>query len=164
MDYINDKTYGSFNWGDTRFVILDCGEDKDDSNPEYSGMNDFTGLRKEQAQFLKEELKSHKFKAAEKRVLVHHIPIYGLGKDSFNPSLAEWGDILKNAKFNISIQGHMHKFTYYPKNSIGNNYPVVIGGGNSVEDATVMILEKKGEEMTLRVLNAYGEELLKKSL
>ena len=164
LDYINDKTYGSFNWGDTRFVILDCGEDKDDSHPEYSGMNDFTGLRKEQAQFLKEELKSHKFKAAEKRVLVHHIPIYGLGKDSFNPSLAEWGDILKNAKFNISIQGHMHKFTYYPKNSIGNNYPVVIGGGNSVEDATVMILEKKGEEMTLRVLNAYGEELLKKSL
>lgn len=164
LDYINDKTYGSFNWGDTRFVILDCGEDKDDSHPEYSGMNDFTGLRKEQAQFLKEELKSHKFKAAEKRVLVHHIPIYGLGKDSFNPSLAEWGDILKNAKFNISIQGHMHKFTYYPKNSIGNNYPVVIGGGNSVEDATVMILEKKGEEMTLRVLNAHGEELLKKSL
>ena len=28
FDYVGDKTYGSFNWGDTRIVMLDCGEDK----------------------------------------------------------------------------------------------------------------------------------------
>ena len=31
FDYVGDKTYGAFNWGDTRFVMLDCGEDKPDS-------------------------------------------------------------------------------------------------------------------------------------
>ena len=164
LDYINDKTYGSFNWGDTRFVMLDCGEDKDDSHPAYSGMNDFSGLRKEQAVFLKEEIKSSAFKAAAKRVLVHHIPVYGLGENAYNPSLTEWDGMLKNAKFNISIHGHMHKFAYHPKNSIGNNFPVVIGGGNNVESATIMILEKEGNEMSLRVLNTDGVELLKKSL
>ena len=31
-DYVGDKTYGSFNWGDSRIVMLDCGEDKLDSH------------------------------------------------------------------------------------------------------------------------------------
>ena len=28
FDYVGGKTYGAFNWGDTRIVMLDCGEDK----------------------------------------------------------------------------------------------------------------------------------------
>ena len=34
-DYVGNKTYGSFNWGDTRIVMLDCGEDKPDSHWAY---------------------------------------------------------------------------------------------------------------------------------
>ena len=30
--YMGEKTYGAFNWGDTRFVLLDCGEDKTDDH------------------------------------------------------------------------------------------------------------------------------------
>ena len=37
FDYINDKTYGAFSWGDTRFVMLDCGEDKPDNHWVYYG-------------------------------------------------------------------------------------------------------------------------------
>ena len=55
-DYVGDKTYGSFNWGDTRIVMLDCGEDKLDSHWVYYGLNDFTQLRNEQVDFLKKEL------------------------------------------------------------------------------------------------------------
>ena len=35
MDYVGGKTYGAFNWGDTRIVMLDCGEDKPDSTYVY---------------------------------------------------------------------------------------------------------------------------------
>ena len=35
FDYVGDKTYGAFSWGDTRFVMLDCGEDKPDSTWVY---------------------------------------------------------------------------------------------------------------------------------
>ena len=164
LDYVGDKTYGSFNWGDTRFVMLDCGEDKDDDHPVYYGFNDFSGLRRDQAHFLKKEINSSEFELATKRVLIHHIPVYGLGENAYNPSLDEWGDILKDAPFNVSLHGHTHRFAYHPENSIGNNYPVVIGGGNNTESATIMILEKKGSEMSLRVLDAKGVELLKKSL
>ena len=67
MDYVGDKTYGSFSWGDTRFVILDCGEDKDDNTPVYYGFNDFSGLRKDQTNFLIEETISPEFKLASKK-------------------------------------------------------------------------------------------------
>lgn len=164
LDYVDDKTYGSFNWGDTRFVMLDCGEDKDDSHPVYYGLNNFSGLRKDQTDFLKEEINSSQFKMAAKRVLIHHIPVYGLNGNSYNPCLIEWGEVLKEASFNVSLHGHTHTYAYHPKSTIGNNFPVVIGGGNNAESATVMILEKEGSKMSLRVLNADGVELLKKSL
>lgn len=28
FDYVDNKIYGAFNWGNTRIVMLDCGEDK----------------------------------------------------------------------------------------------------------------------------------------
>ena len=68
FDYVDDKTYGAFSWGDTRFVMLDCGEDKPDSTWVYYGLNDFTGLRKDQVSFLSKELSGKEFKQASKRV------------------------------------------------------------------------------------------------
>ena len=56
FDYVGDKTYGAFNWGDTRIVMLDCGEDKPDDHWVYYGLNDFSALREAQVGFLKEEL------------------------------------------------------------------------------------------------------------
>ncbi|MGI6520402.1 MAG: endonuclease/exonuclease/phosphatase family protein [Fermentimonas sp.] len=164
LEYMGEKTYGAFNWGDTRFVILDCGEDKDDGHREYFGLNDFTGLRKEQGAFLRKELSSKDFNKAKKKVLIHHIPIYGLGEGAYNPSFDEWGDILKNAPFDVALNGHTHRFAHHPKKSIGNNFPVVIGGGNNPKDATIMILKKKGSAMTLQVLDVNGDEKLKLEL
>ncbi len=165
FDYVGDKTYGSFNWGDTRIVMLDCGEDKEDTHWVYYGLNDFTGLRKDQAAFLQKELKSREFKKAEKRVLIHHIPIYGLREGAYNPCFDEWGDILQKAPFDICLNAHQHRFNYHPTGKLGNNYPVVVGGGNRPEGATLMILKKQGKNMTLRVLDPVnGEEKLKLDL
>ena len=156
MDYVGGKTYGAFNWGDTRIVMLDCGEDKPDSTPVYYDLNDFTQLRQDQAGFLKEELKSKEFKKADKRILIHHIPLYGCD----NLCWDLWEPLLRKAPFHVSINAHTHKFAYHPKGTLKNNYPVVIGGGNRVENATVMILEKKKEELRIKVLNADGKVLL----
>ena len=156
FDYIGGKTYGAFNWGDTRIVMLDCGEDKTDDHREYSGLNDFTQLRHEQMGFLEQELNSKAFKKADKRILIHHIPLYGcqnLCKDLWEP-------LLRKAPFHISLNAHTHKFSHHPKGALENNYPVVIGGGNKVENATVMILEKKKGELRIKVLDAEGKVLL----
>ncbi|RHJ85382.1 metallophosphoesterase [Parabacteroides sp. AM08-6] len=158
FDYVGDKTYGAFNWGDTRFVMLDCGEDKPDTHWVYYGLNDFTDLREAQVGFLKEELSSKVFKKAAKRVLIHHIPVYGNG-DDYAPCPELWGNLLSKAPFNVCLNAHTHRYAYHPKGSVGNNFPVIIGGGFDMNGATVMILQKKGKEMSLRVLNTKGEVL-----
>ena len=157
-DYVGDRTYGSFNWGDTRIVMLDCGEDKPDDHWVYYGLNDFTQLRNEQVDFLKKELSSKEFKKAGKRVLIHHIPLYG--NDGKNLCANLWTKLLEKAPFNISLNAHTHKYAYHLKGELGNNYPVIIGGGYKMDGATVMILEKKKDELRVKVLNAKGKILL----
>lgn len=164
LDYVGDKTYGSFSWGDTRFVMLDCGEDKPDSTWVYYGLNDFEGLRVDQVGFLENELKDSAFKKATKKVLIHHIPIYGMRENSYNPCLELWGKLLSKAPFNICLNAHTHRYAYHPKGSVGNNYPVVVGGGNRPEGATFMVLNKKGDKMTLSVLAPTGESKLELEL
>lgn len=157
-DYVGNKTYGSFNWGDTRIVMLDCGEDKVDDHWVYYGLNDFTQLRNEQVDFLKKELASKAFKKAGKRILIHHIPLYG----NYEKNLCEdlWKKILEKAPFNISLNAHTHKYAYHPEKELDNHYPVIIGGGYKMDGATVIIIEKKKDELRIKVLNAKGETLL----
>lgn len=157
-DYVGDKTYGSFNWGDTRIVMLDCGEDKLDSHWVYYGLNDFTQLRNEQVDFLKKELSAKEFKKAEKRVLIHHIPLYG--NDGVNLCADLWTNLLEKAPFNVSLNAHTHKYAFHPKGELGNNYPVIVGGGYKMDSATVMILEKKKDKLRIKVLNVEGKVLL----
>lgn len=164
FDYVGDKTYSAFSWGDTRFVQLDCGEDKPDHSPVYYGLNDFSQLLKDQVGFLKKELASREFKKASKRVVVHHIPLFGKEKEPYLPGYELWGGLLSKAPFNVSINGHMHKFEYVPRGADKNNYPVIIGGGYSMDNATVIILKKKGDVLIVSVLDARGKELFHQEL
>ncbi len=153
-DYPGNKTYGAFNWGDTRIVMLDCGEDKPDDTAVYYGLNDFTALRNEQTQFLKLETSSKPFKKADKRILIHHIPSYG---DEVNLCREQWLPILSKAPFDIAINAHTHRLTFIPKNSEGNNYPVLIGGGPELDSATVIILNKKPGKLKIKALGTDGK-------
>lgn len=155
-DYPGGKTYGAFSWGDTRIVMLDCGEDKPDDHWVYYGLNDFTQFRKDQAAFLEKELATKAFKKAAKRVLIHHIPLYG-NDTKFNPCLDLWGGLLSKAPFDVSLNAHTHRFAYHPKGSAGNNYPVIIGGGYSMKSATVMVVEKQKNVLRVKVLDTKGE-------
>lgn len=158
LDNPSGKTYGTFNWGDTHFVLLDCGEDKPDNHWVYYGLNDFTQFRQEQADFLRQELKSRDYKRAKRRVLVHHVPIWG-NTDEYQPCSELWQPILKSAKFDIDFAAHTHEFKYHPVGDLGNPFPVCVGGGPRLEEATVSVLTKQGNTLTLRVLNTKGEEL-----
>ena len=132
------KSYSAFSLGDTRFVLLDCGEDKPDDHWVYYDMNDFTRHRLKQAEFLKEELKSKAFRKARKRILIHHIPIFGRRAGSFNPCGDLWAPVLEKASFNVSLNAHTHRHQVIEKGEAGNNFPVIIGGSNKEPHGTVM--------------------------
>ncbi len=153
------RSYGSFSMGDTRFVLLDCGEDKPDDHWVYYDMNDFTQHRLDQAEFLKQELKSKAFKKANKRILIHHIPLFGKNLDKYKPCSELWIPILKKAPFNVSLNAHTHRREIIEKGTYENNFPVIIGGGNQERSGTVMVLEKTGNKLSLEVLDVDGNQL-----
>jgi hypothetical protein len=150
--------------GDTRFVLLDCGEDKPDEHWVYYDMNDFTRHRLDQAEFLEKELKSNEFEKANKRILIHHIPIFGRKPGSFSPCSDLWIPVLEKAPFNVSLNAHTHRHQVIEKGEDRNNFPVIIGGSSIDPNGTVMVLEKKGDKLRLEVINADGEKLLDKEL
>lgn len=152
IGYYNDKTYSAFTQGNTRFVLLDCGEDKPDNSDVYAGLNDFTQLRLDQAEFLKKELRSKDFKQAKHRVLISHIPVFG-NTDKHRPCLELWGSLLKNAPFDVAIGAHTHSAAFYPEGTDGCQFPAYVGGGPSVKKGTVSILTLKNGKLSMRVLS-----------
>lgn len=159
FDFENDETYFAFSYGDTRFVMLDNGEDKGDGNVEYSGLVDFDEFRDRQTEWLKKEIISDAFKKAFRKILVHHIPIYSWTNSwdpGFIPCFDRWDPIFKATPFDIDITGHLHNFKFYTKNQVNNPFPLVVGGGNTENNGRVMILVKRGEVLTLKSLDCAG--------
>ncbi|MDR2037621.1 MAG: metallophosphoesterase [Bacteroidales bacterium] len=159
FDFTDDKTYLSFSYGDTRFVLLDNGEDKNDGHIEYSGLVDFDGFRNQQTDWLKKELATDEFQNAFRKILVHHIPIYSWnsGHDpGFMPCFDLWDPIFRTTPFDLDITGHLHNFKFYSKNTVNNPFPLVVGGGNTEANGRVMVLIKRGEVLTLKSLDCAG--------
>jgi hypothetical protein len=159
FDFENGETYFAFSYGDTRFVMLDNGEDKNDGHVEYSKLVDFDEFRDRQTAWLREELAGDAFQQAFRKVLVHHIPIYSWTNSwdpGFMPCYDRWDPIFNATPFDIDITGHLHQFNFYPKNRVGNPFPLVVGGGNTEDNGRVMILIKRGDVLTLKSLDVAG--------
>lgn len=151
LDSPGGKTYGAFSWGDTRFVVLDCGEDKPDDHQEYFGLNDFTSFREEQVPFIQHELKSKGFRKAKTHILLSHVPLWGEG-DSYHPCTDLWAPLLKKAPFDVSIAGHFHRLFMYDKGEIEDNpFPLFIA---STPMATMLV--KENSTLRLEIVDGEG--------
>ncbi len=160
FDWANNKPYSSFSFGDTRFVLLDNGEDKNDGHVEYFNLTDFSDFREKETAWLQSEVISPEFKNANRKILIQHIPIYAwenIYDPGFIPGKELFDPIYQRTRFDINITGHLHQFGFYPVGKSGNPFPLVIGGGNKDENATVMILRKRGDNLTLEVLDVQGK-------
>jgi predicted phosphodiesterase len=155
FDYPGGQSYFALTLGPVRFVVLDCGEDKSDDHKEYSGLNDFSGFRQTQAEWLRGELNSAAFKQAKYHVLVHHIPLYGHDVNKF--SYALWSPILKGAPIDLAINAHTHSPLVMQPGAAGNPYPVVIGGGPKQPTLITLAADSRQCRVTLR--DCDGKEL-----
>ena len=147
------KNYYSFRQGDVHFVILDCGEDKPDDHPVYAGLVDFDEFRSEQAEWLREEVQSPDFRNAGYRIAIFHMPL------SDNPDkhgsydiYRKWGPILDQAKFDLVVNGHKHRFSRTDKNEGSGNFTTLILGKEMILDTQV-----SDEMLDLKVVNTEGE-------
>ena len=66
--------YYIFRQGPVCFIMLDTGEDKPDSDIEYSGITDYDGYRTDQMEWMKGLYKNEDFKQAKFKVVIAHMP------------------------------------------------------------------------------------------
>ena len=162
------RFYYTFRRGPVQFLVLDCGEDKDDADPEYSGLTDFDSYRLQEEKWFQTIIKSPEWKNAPFRILVSHIPIGHIPGDEernqkfFHPYQKRWAKIMNKAGLDLEISAHYHRY-YLEEPSDKRNFPIVIGGGPRKDSAVIVNVHATEDILRLEVTNLKDEIIGTKS-
>ncbi len=125
------KLYYLLRRGPVCFIFLDTGEDKPDSDIEYSGIADFDYYRTQQAQWLKEALKSDEFRSAPYKIAIAHIPP---SPDSWHGNkevYEKFVPLLNENGVQLMLSAHLHRSVKRPPEE-GIRFPVLANSNNSI--------------------------------
>jgi acid phosphatase type 7 len=150
------KRYYSFRQGPVAFLVLDTGEDKIDTHPEYGGLNDFASYRLEQQPWLKRAIAEPAFQSAPFRVLLTHIPLRGFEHSA--DSRAKWEPLLAQARIDFAISGHTHRYAYNAPEP-AQPWPLLVGGGPKPEQATYIDVAATTQRLTVRMFGLDDRDL-----
>jgi predicted phosphodiesterase len=155
-----NKYYYTYSLGTTLFIILDSGEDKADSDIEYSGFADFDAYRSEQRKWLSEVVKSKAFKNAEHKIAFMHIPPYDDNRGQEWHGVLEvrnkFVPILNRAGIDLMVCGHTHHYSFQAPNDDENNFPILVADNKTRFDLSI---DKSGIKVIGIDMNA--KEVLK---
>lgn len=152
----DNRYYFSFRQGPVHFIVLDTGEDKEDSHEAYQGLVAFDVYREEQARWLAAEIETTAYQQAPFRVVIMHIPTFESGdwhgtmhcRELFNP-------LFNKGKIDLLICGHTHRYGIHPINE-EHHYPLVIGGGPLETRRTVITVTADTNLLELAMLRDDG--------
>lgn len=113
------------------FVVLDCGEDKPDSDIEYAGIVNMDAYRTEQAQWLKEALQHPDYVNAPYKVVVCHMPPFG-GWHGEREIADKFVPLLNEAGAQVMLAGHLHRHIKAPATAGNHAFPVLVNSNNNV--------------------------------
>ena len=156
LDYFPTSTgevYYTFRQGPAYFVVLDCGEDKPDSDIRYYGLSTTDAYREQEARWLKGVVESEEYRAAPLHIVVLHM-IPG-GKSSWHGEQEIrrlFVPILNEASVDIMLCGHYHRYQWIDDGSRGTNFPILV---NSNRDKLVVKADRRG--IDIDVVNTGGE-------
>ncbi len=139
-----DRFYYGFRSGPLAALVLDTGEDKPDDSPYLSGMGAFQKMAREQATWLKEEVKKPWFREAPHKILFCHIPLWfdhpripGSTENHAKYGRPLWLPTLVEAGVKLVISGHTHDYLWMPAKE-GQPIAQLIGGAPQPKGATFM--------------------------
>jgi len=138
LDYFltdSGRYYYTFRHGPLLFLVLDSGEDKGDENIEYSGLVDFEPYLRREVEWLARQIHDPAFQKAPFRVCVMHIPPGQTADPKFiRPQwlLDNVVPLLNRGKVDLLICGHTHHYAIQPAGQNGLNFPMIIGGTETV--------------------------------
>ena len=123
--------YGIYRYGDVCLLVLDCGEDKPDSDVEYYGLADYDAYRVEECEWLKRAVQSEEFLSASARIVLLHVPPT-TGTWHGNLHLNElFMPVLNEAGIDLMLCGHEHRYSFHPAGERGAQFPIVINDNKS---------------------------------
>jgi len=142
------RFYYARDHGPVHLLAIDTGEDKPDSTNVYSRLNDFAAYRRQELHWLREHTReSRRMSEAPFRVVVMHQPNWGW-VDGANDEWSAWAN---EAKIDLVVAGHRHRFLRTKPGERGNNFPVVVVGQDQVGR-----VEASGAQMKVSVTGKDG--------
>lgn len=156
-----NKLFYQFNHGNMGVIVLDCGEDKPDTDIEYAGIVEMDNYRTEQAEWLSKAVESPAFKNAKYKIVICHMPPFG-GWHGEIDILNKFIPLLNKAGVQIMLSGHLHRHILQQKLD-KVNFPILVNSNNNVIKASmseyeglIKVLDQKGtivELIKLKPLN-----------
>lgn len=132
------NTYYTVQLGPIRGLVLDCGEDKEDSHEEYGHTVCFHAFREKETEFLRKirmyDAENDREKQEYRLVIVHN-PFTHLLEAPFDIEAKiyrTWAELLKeNVKPHLMLCGHLHETAVFEpggeNDDLGQPCPVVVG-------------------------------------
>ena len=121
------QTYFMFRQGPVAFLVLDGGEDKPDSAPEYSGTVEFDAFRQAELEWIREVVKDPLFAEAPVKVAVMHIPALRSAGSWYAQTWLNVNIVpaLNEAGIDLMLSGHHHQHLYIKAQECGNAFPII---------------------------------------
>ena len=152
---VGGNYYKLYMAGSVAVLLLDCGEDKPDSDIRYYGLSTADAYREQQAQWLRGVVAGEEFRSAPYRiVLIHMPPNKGRGWHGELEIERLFLPILDGSGIDLMLCGHYHRYQWIDDLSRGADFPILI---NSNNDKTVVKADEKG--IDIRVVDTAGNVL-----
>ncbi len=113
---MNGKTYYTFRVGCVWGLLLDCGEDKRDSNDEYGGTICFQPFRLHETEYIQQIIENadceYATNGVNHKLVISHIPFTHINESPFDIEqelYAEWTQLMRDyIKPDLLLYGHYH--------------------------------------------------------
>lgn len=143
----NGKPYYTFRLGSLWGMVIDCGEDKDDSHEAYAHTTCFHSYRLKENQWIEKVVREGEYNAdgIEHRIVISHVPFSYIQKPPFDIEqelYRHWTDLVCNViKPDLLLYGHTHVCNIYEPGSDFDAYklqtcPAVVGSQPDHKEGT----------------------------
>ena len=189
------RLYYSFDYGPVHFVVLDTGADRSETHLKTGLIQEFGAqfdvYRHEEAQWLRDEIRTPSFRNAPFRIVLGHIPFplaihpdgspehtvvssdqtrltyysSSLNARSINDANEQFGALMNEGKVDLMIAAHVHNGAIVHPGIAGvHDYPIVTGGGSTKLDRTLIRVEVDGDRLRTELLGPGSDGLREKSI
>lgn len=159
----NNQYYYTFSFGPIFAVVLDSGEDKLDTDKEYSGLSDFENYRQLQTKWLQSIYESDAYKNAKYKIGFVHIPLNmnnNTGVASLETYQKDWRDLLNKMEIDAVFSGHTHVPTVVEPDK-EFTFPTIIGGGPTENQDKYIAVRTEVTESEMKIFFVSFDGLLR---